>query len=115
MEVWRGYRARTEEMANPTAAEIGTAAEWACIEMLKNGVTAVVDHFVTRPGLSELKMMAILMAFAKTGMRDVLTSSLLNRNFVQIVSAKRKLTKHNKAQPTACWQDEVLPILAYLN
>ena len=113
MEVWRGYRARTEEMANPTAAEIGAAAELACAEMLKNGVTAVVDHFSTRPGLSEPKMMAILKAFAKTGMRGVLTPSLLDRDFVQIVSAKRKFAKPNKAQPNARWQDEVLPILAY--
>jgi 5-methylthioadenosine/S-adenosylhomocysteine deaminase len=40
MEIWKGYRARTEEMADPTAAEIGLAAELACAEMLKSGVTA---------------------------------------------------------------------------
>src|SRR6266568_7530241 len=32
MEIWKGYRARTEEMADPTAAEIGLAAELACAE-----------------------------------------------------------------------------------
>jgi len=60
MEIWRGYRATTEDLAKLTAAEIGTAAELACSEMLKNGVTAVVDHFSTRPGLSVDKMEAVL-------------------------------------------------------
>jgi 5-methylthioadenosine/S-adenosylhomocysteine deaminase len=55
MESWKKYRAATEEMANPTAMEIGAAAELACAEMLKNGVTAVVDHFSTRPGFRKLK------------------------------------------------------------
>jgi 5-methylthioadenosine/S-adenosylhomocysteine deaminase len=52
MEIWRGYRATTEDLAHLTPEEIGTAAELACSEMLKNGVTAVVDHFSTRPGLT---------------------------------------------------------------
>ena len=34
MEIWKGYRARTEEMANLTSADIGIAAELACVEML---------------------------------------------------------------------------------
>ena len=40
MEIWRGYRAMTEDLAHLTPAEIGTAAELACAEMLKAGVTA---------------------------------------------------------------------------
>ena len=51
-EMWRGYRAGTEDKACLTADEIGAAARLACCEMLKNGVTAVVDHFSTRPGLT---------------------------------------------------------------
>lgn len=113
MEVWRGYRARTEELVNPTAAEIGAAAELACAEMLKNGVTAVVDHFSTRPGLSEPKMMAIVKAFGKTGIRGVLTPSLLDRDFVQIVAAKRA-ARPRPAKPKIPWQEQVLPMLSYL-
>ncbi|HUK42101.1 MAG TPA: amidohydrolase family protein, partial [Candidatus Acidoferrales bacterium] len=60
MEIWRSYRAGTEDRAHLQAEEIGTAAELACCEMLKNGVTAVVDHFSTRPGLTVEKMEAIL-------------------------------------------------------
>src|SRR5919198_5551447 len=45
MEIWRSYRTTTEDLAKLTADEIGAAAELACSEMLKNGVTAVVEHF----------------------------------------------------------------------
>src|SRR5687767_6253422 len=45
MEIWRDYRTTTEDLAKLTPEEIGTAAELACSEMLKNGVTSVVDHF----------------------------------------------------------------------
>lgn len=114
MEIWRGYRARTEELANPSAAEIGAAAELACAEMLKNGVTAVVDHFSTRPGLSENKMMAILNAFEKTGIRGVLAPSLLDRDFVQMISANGKVAMPEKAAPKERWQEQILPILEYL-
>ncbi|MBM4264326.1 MAG: amidohydrolase family protein [Deltaproteobacteria bacterium] len=113
MEVWRGYRARTEELANPTAAEIGAAAALACAEMLKNGVTAVVDHFSTRPGLSEPKMMAIVRAFEQTGIRGVLTPSLLDRDFVEIVAAKRAARAQAK-KPKVPWQEQVLPMLSHL-
>lgn len=113
MEVWRGYRARTEELADLTAAEIGAAAELACAEMLKNGVTAVVDHFSTRPGFSQAKMMAIIKAFEKTGIRGVLTPSLLDRDFVQIVSAKTAL-KRAGTQPKIPWQEQVLPMVSHV-
>src|SRR5262249_56264798 len=75
MEIWRGYRAMTEDLAHLKADEIGVAAELACSEMLKNGVTAVVDHFSTRPGLGVDKMEAILGAFEKTGIRGMLVPS----------------------------------------
>jgi 5-methylthioadenosine/S-adenosylhomocysteine deaminase len=114
MESWKKYRAATEEMANPTAKEIGAAAELACAEMLKNGVTAVVDHFSTRPGLSETKMKAILAAFERTGIRGVLTPSLSDQDFLQMISAKSSRSRLPKARAGERWQDQVLPVLQYI-
>src|SRR4030095_1297367 len=85
MEIWRGYRAMTEDLAHLTPADIGTAAELACSEMLKAGVTAVVDHFSTRPGLSVDKMEAILGAFEKTGIRGMLVPSLRDQDLIRLV------------------------------
>src|SRR5437867_2038951 len=81
MEIWRGYRATTEDLAKLTAAEIGTAAGLACSEMLKNGVTAVVDHFSTRPGLSVAKMEAILGDRKSVGIRGMLFPALRDQDF----------------------------------
>ena len=114
MESWKKYRAATEEMANPTAKEIGAAAELACAEMLKNGVTAVVDHFSTRPGLSETKMKAILAAFERTGIRGVLTPSLSDQDFLRMISAKSSRSRLPKARVGERWQDQVLPVLQYI-
>jgi 5-methylthioadenosine/S-adenosylhomocysteine deaminase len=114
MEIWRGYRARTEETANPTAKEIGFAAELACAEMLKNGVTAVVDHFSTRPGLSETKMKAILAAFERTGIRGVLTPSLSDQDFLRMISSKSSRPRPPQQGTGERWQDQVFAVLQYL-
>src|SRR5881227_945959 len=114
MEIWRGYRATTEDLAKLTAAEIGTAAELACSEMLKNGVTAVVDHFSTRPGLSVDKMEAVLGAFEKTGIRGMLVPSLRDQDLIRLVT--RAPNRRNTADktPPEPWKEEVLTILTRL-
>jgi 5-methylthioadenosine/S-adenosylhomocysteine deaminase len=114
MEIWRGHRARTEEMSNLTAEEIGAAAELACAEMLKNGVTAVVDHFSTRPGLSEAKMKAILQAFERTGIRGVLTPSLSDQDFLRMISSKSYSARLPTTGTGERWQDQVFQMLEYL-
>ena len=114
MEIWKGYRARTEEMANLTSADIGIAAELACAEMLKSGVTAVVDHFSTRPGLSVPKMKAIIGAFEKTGIRGVLAPSLSDQDFVRVLTAKSRNTKTSYTSMDLSWQKQVLEVLEYL-
>lgn len=114
MEIWRGYRAQTEERANLTAAEIGAAAELACAEMLKNGVTAVVDHFSTRPGLSVPKMKAIIGAFEKTGIRGVLAPSLTDQDFLQILYTPRRPFGASQKQRPQLWQGPVLEVLDYV-
>ena len=114
MEIWRGYRAMTEDLAHLTPEEIGTAAELACSEMLKAGVTAVVDHFSTRPGLSVDKMEAILGAFEKTGIRGMLVPSLRDQDLIRLVT--RAPNRRNTADktPPEPWKEEVLTILAHV-
>src|SRR5688572_14335412 len=114
MEIWRGYRAMTEDLAHLKPEEIGTAAELACSEMLKNGVTAVVDHFSTRPGLSVDKMEAILGAFEKTGIRGMLVPSMRDQDFIRLATQtpnRRNAAKQISPEP---WKEEVLAVLARL-
>ena len=114
MEIWRRYRALTEEIANPSAEEIGAAAELACAEMLKSGVTAVVDHFSTRPGLSVPKMKAILGAFDRTGIRGVLAPSLSDQDFLLMIAAKSSKSRPRERRDKAPWQDQVLQVLDHI-
>jgi 5-methylthioadenosine/S-adenosylhomocysteine deaminase len=114
MEIWRGYRATTEDLAHLTPEEIGTAAELACSEMLKNGVTAVVDHFSTRPGLTIDKMEAILGAFEKTGIRGMLVPSLRDQDFIRLVTQPRSRRNAAKQAAPEPWKNEVLTVLARL-
>ncbi|MGH7773195.1 MAG: amidohydrolase family protein [Candidatus Binatia bacterium] len=112
MEIWRGYRALTEEMADLKAEEIGAAAELACAEMLKNGVTAVLDLFSTSPGLSVTKMQAILKAFEKTGIRGVLAPSLRDQDFVQLISSRSRARRATAQSSKGEWRDQVLALLS---
>jgi 5-methylthioadenosine/S-adenosylhomocysteine deaminase len=114
MEIWRGYRAMTEDLANLKPEEIGTAAELACSEMLKNGVTAVVDHFSTRPGLSVDKMEAILAAFEKTGIRGMLVPSLRDQDFIRLATRAPSRSNAAKKRSPEPWKEEVLAVLARL-
>jgi cytosine/adenosine deaminase-related metal-dependent hydrolase len=114
MEIWRGYRAMTEDLAHLKPGEIGSAAELACSEMLKNGVTAVVDHFSTRPGLSVDKMEAILGAFQTTGIRGMLAPSLRDQDFIRMATrlpSGRNAVNKRRPEP---WKEEVLAVLAGL-
>jgi guanine deaminase len=88
MESWRDYRAQTEEIADLQPEEIEAAAQLACAELLRSGVTTVVDHFSTRPGLSLEKMSSILQAFEKTGIRGVLAPSLRDQNPLNVLEKK---------------------------
>src|SRR5918996_5776419 len=114
MEIWRDYRTTTEDLAKLTPEEIGTAAELACSEMLKNGVTSVVDHFSTRPGVTVDKMEAILGAFEKTGIRGMLVPSLRDQDFIRLATQspnRRNAAKQPSPEP---WKEEVLAVLARL-
>ena len=114
MEIWRGYRAMTEDLAHLKADEIGVAAELACSEMLKNGVTAVVDHFSTRPRLGVDKMEAILRAFEKTGIRGMLVPSLRDQDSIRLAARELKRGRPTQKTSPEPWKEEVLAVLARL-
>ena len=114
MEIWRGYRAMTEDLAHLKADEIGVAAELACSEMLKNGVTAVVDHFSTRPGLGVDKMESILGAFEKTGIRGMLVPSLRDQDSIRLAARELKRGRPTQKTSPEPWKEEVLAVLARL-
>jgi 5-methylthioadenosine/S-adenosylhomocysteine deaminase len=114
MEIWRSYRTTTEDLAGLTAEEIGTAAELACSEMLKNGVTAVVDHFSTRPGLTVAKMEAILGGFEKTGIRGMLVPSLRDQDSIRLATQPTKRRNRPAQTSPEPWKEEVLTVLAHL-
>jgi len=114
MEIWRGYKAMTEDLAHLKADEIGVAAELACSEMLKNGVTAVVDHFSTRPGLGVDKMEAILGAFEKTGIRGMLVPSLRDQDSIRLAARELKRGRPTQKTSPEPWKEEVLAVLARL-
>lgn len=113
-ETWLRFRQMTEEKAQLTADEIGAAAALACAEMLKNGVTAVVDHFAIRSGITAAKMKAILMAFEKTGIRGVLAPSLRDQNFTELLQMGASASKDSKGGGDRSWQDGMLEILEHV-
>jgi 5-methylthioadenosine/S-adenosylhomocysteine deaminase len=114
MEIWRAYRTNTEDLAHLTPEEIGTAAELACSEMLKNGVTSVVDHFSTRPGLTVDKMEAILGAFEKTGIRGMLVPSLRDQDSIRLAMQPTKRRNASKQTSPEPWKEEVLTVVERL-
>ena len=59
-EVWIRQRQMTEEAADLSDNDIGAAAALACAEMLKCGVTAVVDHFSLRSGITAAGSRALM-------------------------------------------------------
>lgn len=113
-EVWLRYRQMTEDAAQLSAEEMGAAAALACAEMLKNGVTAVVDHFSIRSGITAAKMKAILMAFERTGIRGILAPSLRDQNFLELIGLGRSHRKAPKGGADNLWQDEMMPVLEHV-
>lgn len=113
-EVWLRHRQMTEDQAQLSAEEIGAAAALACAEMLKNGVTAVVDHFSIRTGITAAKMQAILMAFEETGIRGVLAPSLRDQNFLELIGLGPSDRKTPKEGAGNLLRDEVMPVLEHV-
>jgi 5-methylthioadenosine/S-adenosylhomocysteine deaminase len=110
-EVWLGKRQRTEEAAELSDHDIGAAAALACAEMLKSGVTAAVDHFSLRAGITTAKMKAVIGAFQRTGIRGMLAPSLRDQNFLDLVRRRLSDRKPPGANSRDSWRDEMMPVL----
>jgi cytosine/adenosine deaminase-related metal-dependent hydrolase len=113
-ELWLHFRQMTEDAVKPGPEEIEAAAELACAEMLKNGITAVLDHFSIRSGLTAANMRAVLTAFEKTGIRGILAPSLRDQDFLALMGVRsysRKATKGPSAVPM--WE-EILSVLEHV-
>jgi 5-methylthioadenosine/S-adenosylhomocysteine deaminase len=80
--------------------------------MLKSGVTAVVDHFSLRAGITAANMKAVLGAFQQTGIRGILAPSLRDQNFLDLLSHRRQ--DRTTRQSRHLWQDDVMPVLEYV-
>jgi 5-methylthioadenosine/S-adenosylhomocysteine deaminase len=113
-EVWISKRQMTEQGADLTDSEIGAAAALACAEMLKSGVTAVVDHFSLRSGITAAKMISVLDAFQRTGIRGVLAPSLRDQNFLDLISSRGSARKPARNAGVDPWQTEMLLVLEHL-
>jgi 5-methylthioadenosine/S-adenosylhomocysteine deaminase len=113
-EVWISKRQMTEQGAQLTDGDIGAAAALACAEMLKSGVTAVVDHFSLRSGITAPKMIAVLGAFQRSGIRGVLAPSLRDQNFLDLINSTRSDRKPAQGAGGGRWQTEMLPVLEHL-
>ena len=88
-EVWLRHRQMTEEAVPLSPQAIGAAAALACAEMLKSGVTSVVDHFALRSGMTPATMKATVHAFKRTGIRGIVAPSLRDQNFLELISVGR--------------------------
>jgi cytosine/adenosine deaminase-related metal-dependent hydrolase len=113
-EVWIRKRQITEETAKLSNDEIGAAAALACGEMLKSGVTAVVDHFSLRAGITASNMKAVLGAFQQTGIRGILAPSLRDQNFLEVLTRRPPGSKPSSAKAQHLWQNDVLRVLEYV-
>jgi 5-methylthioadenosine/S-adenosylhomocysteine deaminase len=113
-EVWIRKRQMTEETAQLSDNDIGAAAALACGEMLKSGVTAVVDHFSLRAGITAANMKVVLGAFQQTGIRGILAPSLRDQNFLDLLSRKQSDRKTASGNGRHLWQDEMMSVLEYV-
>lgn len=113
-EIWLWHRQMTEDAAHLSADDIGAAAALACAEMLKSGVTAVLDHFSIRSGITAAKMKTILMAFERTGIRGILAPSLRDQNFLELIGLGHSHRKAPKGGADNLWQDEMMPVLEHV-
>jgi cytosine/adenosine deaminase-related metal-dependent hydrolase len=113
-ETWIVKRQVTEEIAQLSTDEIRSAAALACGEMLKSGVTAVVDHFSLRSGITTENMIAVLGAFKQTGIRGILAPSLRDQNFLDLLTRRAPNHKTVNAGVRQSWQDDVMRVLDYV-
>lgn len=110
-EVWLRQRQMTEETLELSTATRGAATALACAEMLKSGVTAVVDHFALRAGITAEIIEAVIGAFERTGIRGVLAPSLRDQNFLELLGVRVPGKRGKNLKADNRWQDETIQAL----
>lgn len=113
-ELWLNLRQMTEDAVELSPEEIEATTELACAEMLKNGITATLDHFTVRSGLTAVNMRAVLTGFAKTGIRGILVPSLRDRDFLALMGVRNNRRKAIRSVSTGPVWDEILIVLEYV-
>ncbi len=113
-ELWLHFRQMTEDAVRLTPEEIEAATELACAEMLKNGITATLDHFSIRSGLTAVNMQAVLTAFEKTGIRGILAPSLRDQDFLALIGVKSYSRKAIKGVSSGPIWEELIGVLEYV-
>ena len=113
-EVWLRHRQMTEEAVPLSPRAIGAAAALACAEMLKSGVTSVVDHFALRSGMTPATMKATVHAFKRTGIRGIVAPSLRDQNFLELISVGRHRKEPAAGADRKLWQTGMLTVLEQL-
>jgi 5-methylthioadenosine/S-adenosylhomocysteine deaminase len=110
-EVWLRQRQMTEEAVELSTNTIGAAVALACAEMLKSGVTAVVDHFALRSAITAAIIKAVLSAFERTGIRGILAPSLRDQNFLELMGLRSPGKRRKNQKADNRWQDEMVQAL----
>jgi 5-methylthioadenosine/S-adenosylhomocysteine deaminase len=110
-EAWLRQRQITEEAVELPTHTIGAASALACAEMLKSGVTAVVDHFALRAGITAEIIKAVISAFERTGIRGILAPSLRDQNFLELMGVRSPGKQGKNLKADNRWQDEIIEAL----
>ena len=79
-ESWSRKSTATENLLNPTAEEICAIHSAACIELIRHGVTTVLNMFTPRPNLLFESVNSACQAFLETGIRGILALSLKDQS-----------------------------------
>ncbi len=77
LELWSLHSASGRERRSPR--EVYLAALLGCVEMLRGGVTAVLDHIRFSPGMAPETLDAVAQAYRDAGMRAVIAPVLADR------------------------------------
>lgn len=77
-EPWIAYKAALDSRNLLTPQELASMTRLVSLELLRNGVTSVVDHIYQRPQITEESMDAIIGAYVDSGMRAWVAPALLD-------------------------------------
>ncbi|MGG1660056.1 amidohydrolase family protein [Brevibacillus sp. NRS-1366] len=84
LETWVPYKAYLDMMTNLQPHEVESVTRLACLELLRNGVTSVVEHMYLRPKLSTQAIQASMKALLTSGIRGWLAPAMVDLSTAEI-------------------------------